>query len=40
MQYGFTLDETQNEDDWDLEVSGVKVLGRQHERWLSTRRRN
>jgi iron-sulfur cluster insertion protein len=26
MQYGFTLDETQNEDDWDLEVSGVKVL--------------
>jgi len=26
MSYGFTLDETQNEDDWDLEVSGVKVL--------------
>jgi iron-sulfur cluster insertion protein len=26
MQYGFTLDETQNEDDWDLEVSGVKIL--------------
>lgn len=26
MQYGFTLDETQNDDDWDLEVSGVKVL--------------
>lgn len=26
MQYGFTLDEEQNEDDWDLEVSGVKVL--------------
>ena len=26
MQYGFTLDETQNEDDWDLEISGVKVL--------------
>ena len=26
MQYGFTLDEDQNEDDWDLEVSGVKVL--------------
>ena len=26
MQYGFTLDETQNEDDWDLEVNGVKVL--------------
>jgi iron-sulfur cluster insertion protein len=26
MQYGFTLDEEQNEDDWDLEISGVKVL--------------
>jgi iron-sulfur cluster insertion protein len=26
MQYGFTLDEAQNEDDWNLEVSGVKVL--------------
>ena len=26
MQYGFTLDETQNDDDWDLEVSGVRVL--------------
>jgi iron-sulfur cluster insertion protein len=26
FQYGFTLDEEQNEDDWDLEVSGVKVL--------------
>ena len=26
MQYGFTLDEVQNEDDWDLEISGVKVL--------------
>jgi len=26
MQYGFTLDDTQNEDDWDLEVNGVKVL--------------
>jgi iron-sulfur cluster insertion protein len=26
MSYGFTLDETQNEDDWDLEVNGVKVL--------------
>jgi iron-sulfur cluster insertion protein len=26
MQYGFTLDETQNEDDWDLEVNGVRVL--------------
>jgi iron-sulfur cluster insertion protein len=26
MQYGFTLDETQNEDDWELEVDGVKVL--------------
>ena len=26
MQYGFTLDEEQNEDDWDLEISGVKIL--------------
>ena len=26
MSYGFTLDEEQNEDDWDLEVSGVKIL--------------
>lgn len=26
MSYGFTLDETQNEDDWDLEVNGVKIL--------------
>ncbi len=26
MQYGFTLDETQNEDDWELDVDGVKVL--------------
>jgi iron-sulfur cluster insertion protein len=26
MQYGFTLDETKNEDDWDLEISGVNVL--------------
>jgi iron-sulfur cluster insertion protein len=26
MQYGFTLDEEQNADDWDLEVSGVKIL--------------
>jgi iron-sulfur cluster insertion protein len=26
MQYGFTLDEAQNEDDWDLEIDGVKVL--------------
>ena len=26
MSYGFTLDETQNEDDWDLEIAGVKVL--------------
>jgi iron-sulfur cluster insertion protein len=26
MQYGFTLDEQQNEDDWGLEVSGVKIL--------------
>jgi iron-sulfur cluster insertion protein len=26
MQYGFTLDDVQAEDDWDLEVSGVHVL--------------
>lgn len=26
MQYGFTLDEEQNEDDWNLEISGIKVL--------------
>ena len=26
FSYGFTLDEEQNEDDWNLEVSGVTVL--------------
>jgi iron-sulfur cluster insertion protein len=26
MQYGFTLDEVQNEDDWNLDISGVSVL--------------
>ena len=26
FQYGFTLDETQAEDDWDLEVEGIHVL--------------
>lgn len=26
MQYGFTLDEQQNEDDWDFEINGVKIL--------------
>ena len=26
MQYGFTLDEQQNDDDWNLEISGVQVL--------------
>jgi iron-sulfur cluster insertion protein len=26
MQYGFTLDEIQNEDDWELDINGVKVL--------------
>lgn len=26
MQYGFTLDEEQAEDDWDLEINGVHVL--------------
>lgn len=26
MQYGFTLDDVQNEDDWALEISGIRVL--------------
>lgn len=26
MQYGFTLDDVVNEDDWDIEVNGVHVL--------------
>lgn len=26
MQYGFTFDESQNEDDFDLEFNGVKLL--------------
>jgi iron-sulfur cluster insertion protein len=26
MSYGFTLDDTKNEDDWDLEINGVQVL--------------
>lgn len=26
MQYGFTLDDAQNEDDWDLEIDGIHVL--------------
>ena len=26
MQYGFTLDETQAEDDWNVESNGVTVL--------------
>ena len=26
MQYGFTLDDTQNEDDWDIDINGVKIL--------------
>jgi iron-sulfur cluster insertion protein len=26
FQYGFTLDDTQAEDDWDLDVDGVHVL--------------
>lgn len=26
MQYGFTLDDVQNEDDWDLDINGVKIL--------------
>jgi len=26
MQYGFTFDEVANDDDWNLEFDGVKVL--------------
>ena len=26
MQYGFTFDEQQNEDDWDFDYSGIRVL--------------
>lgn len=26
MSYGFTLDEQQNEDDWDIDINGVKIL--------------
>ena len=26
MQYGFTLDDTKNEDDWDLEAHGIQIL--------------
>jgi iron-sulfur cluster insertion protein len=26
MSYGFTLDDTQAEDDWDLEIDGIHVL--------------
>lgn len=26
MQYGFTMDEVQNEDDWDLDIGGIRVL--------------
>jgi iron-sulfur cluster insertion protein len=26
MQYGFTLDEEVNEDDWNLDIDGVKIL--------------
>jgi iron-sulfur cluster insertion protein len=26
MQYGFTLDDNQAEDDWDIESNGVNVL--------------
>ena len=26
MQYGFTLDEEQAEDDWDLDINGVRIL--------------
>jgi iron-sulfur cluster insertion protein len=26
MQYGFTLDDAQAEDDWDLELQGIHIL--------------
>jgi len=26
MQYGFTLDEEQAEDDWNLDINGVEIL--------------
>lgn len=26
MQYGFTLDDQQAEDDWNLDINGVKIL--------------
>ncbi len=26
MQYGFTLDEVQNDDDWNLDINGVQVV--------------
>ena len=26
MQYGFTLDDAQAEDDWDLDINGVQLL--------------
>ena len=26
MQYGFTLDEIVNDDDWNLDINGVKIL--------------
>ncbi len=26
MQYGFTLDQDQNEDDWNLDINGIHVL--------------
>lgn len=26
VQYGFTLDDTQAEDDWDLDINGIHVL--------------
>ncbi len=26
MQYGFTLDDQQAEDDWELDINGVRIL--------------
>lgn len=26
MQYGFTLDDQENDDDWNIDVNGVRVL--------------
>ena len=30
MQYGFTLDEMANEDDFDLDINGVHIRSEEH----------